>query len=533
MSTYPLSHSHTSLLAEEPALPTSEKERLYHALIEATNTGYVLTDSRGFVLDANDEFLRLTGGESHDDVVGHALTDWTALHDLQRMTAELAQCVESGSIRNLEIDYVTPDGRIVAVEINARTQETTGGIRIIAFCRDITARRRAERERQVFERRLQETQKLESLGVLAGGIAHDFNNLLTGILGNVTLANAHVDASSPLRPLLSQIEMAASRAGDLCQQMLAYAGKGRFLVRRLDLNSVIRETTQLLLGSISKNAALQSELAPDLPPIMADATQIRQIIMNLVINSAEALADRTGSIVIATDVVHATAEYFAATHLAPEIPPGEYVALEVRDTGVGMSAEVQARIFDPFFTTKFTGRGLGLAAVLGIVRGHHGALKVESEEGAGTRFHVLLPVADGPVEARPTATGNDERWRSSGKILVIDDEEILRTTTGAMLELFGLTPVCAEDGYAGIEAFAASPDDVRLVLLDLTMPNLDGLQTLERIRAIRPNAPILLMSGFTEQEVARRFAGHELSGFLQKPFKLSTLREKLAEILTA
>jgi CheY-like chemotaxis protein len=315
--------------------------------------------------------------------------------------------------------------------------------------------------------------------------------------------------------------------------MLAYAGKGRFLVRRLDLNSVIRETTQLLRGSITKNASLQCELAAQLPPIMADAMQMRQIITNLVINSAEALAERAGSISISTAVVATTAEYFAGTHLGPDIPPGDYLALEVRDTGAGMSQEVQARIFDPFFTTKFTGRGLGLAAVLGIVRGHHGALKVESEEGVGTRFVVLLPVADGAAETTSTAPDNDdEEWQSAGTILVIDDEEILRTTTAAMLELFGLTPVCAADGFAGVEAFAAAPDEVRLILLDLTMPNLDGLQTLERIRGIRSDARILLMSGFTEQEVARRFAGHELSGFLQKPFKLSTLREKLAEILS-
>ncbi|HEX5177591.1 MAG TPA: ATP-binding protein, partial [Chthoniobacteraceae bacterium] len=264
---------------------------------------------------------------------------------------------------------------------------------------------------------------------------------------------------------------------------------------------------------------------------MADAMQMRQIITNLVINAAEALAEHPGSILISTRVVLASAEDFAGAHLGPEMPPGDYLALEVRDTGMGMSPEVQARIFDPFFTTKFTGRGLGLAAVLGIVRGHHGALKVESEEGVGTRFVVLLPVADGAAETEAAIPGYDDEWQSSGKILVIDDEEILRTTTAAMLELFGLTPVCAADGFAGVEAFAAAPDEVRLVLLDLTMPNLDGLQTLERIRLLRPDAPILLMSGFTEQEVARRFAGHALSGFLQKPFKLSTLREKVAEIL--
>jgi PAS domain S-box-containing protein len=531
MTTYQFLHGDTDVLAEEPAIAPSEKERLYHALIEATNTGYVLTDSKGFVLDANEEFVRLTGGETQQEVIGHALSDWAALHDLQRISSELANCIESGSIRNLDIDYVTPDGRIVAVEINARTQETEAGVRIIAFCRDITARRRAENERRVFERRLQETQKLESLGVLAGGIAHDFNNLLTGILGNATVAATQIDAASPLRALLAQIETAATRAANLCQQMLAYAGKGRFLVRRLDLNNVVRETTQLLRGSITKHAALQAELASELPPIMADAMQMRQIITNLVINAAEALAERPGSIDISTRVVCASAEDLAGAHLGPEILPGDYLALEVRDTGIGMSPEVQARIFDPFFTTKFTGRGLGLAAVLGIVRGHHGALKVESEEGVGTRFVVLLPVADGAAETTAAVAGNDEEWQSSGKILVIDDEEILRTTTAAMLELFGLTPVCAEDGFAGVEAFAAAPDDVRLILLDLTMPNLDGLQTLERIRDLRRDAPILLMSGFTEQEVARRFAGHELSGFLQKPFKLSTLREKLAEIL--
>ncbi len=516
------------VLAEETL---RENERLYHTLIEATNTGYVQMDARGDVLEANHEYVRLTGRTELSEVLGHRVTEWIALHDYDRMTRELEKCAEVGLTPNLELEYITPEGRFVPVEINGRVRQTSNGMRIMAFCRDISDRRRAQAERQTIDRKLQETQKLESLGVLAGGIAHDFNNLLTGILGNASLASMDAGAHSPAQSYLQQIELGAMRAADLCRQMLAYSGKGRFVVRLLDLNAVLAESTNFLQASISKSAVLQFRLAPALPPLLGDATQIRQVIMNLVMNASEAIGDRSGYIVVSTAVMRADREYLAATHLAPELVEGNYVALDVSDTGSGMTLEVLERIFDPFFTTKFTGRGLGLAAVLGIVRGHRGALKVESEPERGTKFRVLLPCAEGPV-ARPVvdvpAAGE---WRGRGTVLLVEDEETVRVAASRMLEALGFKVIVAVDGRAGVEEFASARDQITLVLLDLTMPHMDGEDALAEMRRLKPDARVLLMSGYDEQQVVARFEGNEPAGFIHKPFKFSTLREKLQEIL--
>jgi len=320
------------------------------------------------------------------------------------------------------------------------------------------------------ERKLLETQKLESLGVLAGGIAHDFNNILTGILGNASLAAVELPAGSPVQERLDQVHQAAMRAADLCKQMLAYSGKGRFVVQKIDLGSLVEETTPLLEISISKKAVLRFDLMRGLPPVEADATQVRQVIMNLVINAYEAIGERSGVIMVSTSLARVDRAYLGGTLLAPELPEGDYVCLEITDTGCGMSPETQMKIFDPFFTTKFTGRGLGLAAVLGIMRGHKGALKVYSELGRGTTFRLLFPRASGVAEALALSAPARPAWRGQGRVLVADDEETVRATTGAMLRALGFEPRLVADGQQAVEAFCMAPDDFALVLLDLTMP---------------------------------------------------------------
>ncbi|MEQ2006185.1 MAG: PAS domain S-box protein, partial [Limisphaerales bacterium] len=274
----------------------------------------------------------------------------------------------------------------------------------------------AEQERQRMELKLQETQKLESLGVLAGGIAHDFNNLLTSILGNASLARMDLPPRSPVEHSLEQIEKASLRAADLCRQMLAYAGKGRFVVQPFDLTQLVQDTAHLLQVSVSKKAVLKFDLDAGLPPVLADASQLRQIVMNLVINASEAIGDRSGVIALSTGLVRADRRYLADTHLAGNLPEGDYVFLEVSDTGCGMTPELRARIFEPFFTTKFAGRGLGLAAVLGIVRGHRGALRVYSEPGKGSSFKLLLPIAPGAAVGLAAPNPLADGWRGSGRI---------------------------------------------------------------------------------------------------------------------
>ncbi len=393
------------------------------------------------------------------------------------------------------------------------------------------ARAEAEAERERFESRLQETQKLESLGVLAGGIAHDFNNLLTSILGNANLARLDLPPQSPADGALEQIERTSLRAADLCRQMLAYAGKGRFVVQPVNVSQLVQDTTHLLQVSISKKAVLKLDLTPGLAPVMADASQLRQIVMNLVINASEAIGDRSGVIALHTGMMRAERRQLEEYHSAANLPEGDYVFIEVSDTGCGMTADVRARIFEPFFTTKFTGRGLGLAAALGIVRGHRGGLKVYSEPGKGTLFRLLLPLAPGavaPASVEPSGPAADV-WRGSGRILVADDEETVRAVVARLLESLGFTVTVAADGREAVRIFEADPKAFVMVVIDLTMPHLDGTEAFAHMRRLQPAVRVLLMSGFSEQDATVTFAGKGLAGFIQKPFELANLRQKIRE----
>ncbi len=482
-------------------------------------------------------------GWSAEEAIGKTFSDWAFVHpDDQAKVKEIGVRLTDGrDHRNVSQNRnLTKAGRVLhCVWQNSVLHDNAGRTTsILSLVQDITDRVAAEQtgrktavERRLLERKLQESQKLESLGVLAGGIAHDFNNLLTGVLGNASLARMDLPAESPVQPYLSQIEVSATRAADLCKQMLAYSGKGQFVVKNLDLNALIVDTTRLLEVSISKRAVLKFHLADGLPVVLGDATQLRQVIMNLVINASEAVGDKSGFISITSGMTRADRAYLAGSFFAPDLPEGDYVFLEVADNGGGMSQEILAKIFDPFFTTKFTGRGLGLAAVLGIVRGHKGALKVFSEESWGTTFKILLPCAEGVPEAMIEQTTGSAGWRGEGQVLVVDDEETVRVTTARMIEACGFTTRLAPDGREGVEEFRAANGDFALVVLDLTMPHMDGEEAFRAIRDLKPDARVLLMSGFNEQEAITRFAGKGLAGFLQKPFAFPALREKLQEIM--
>ncbi|HEY5999128.1 MAG TPA: GAF domain-containing protein [bacterium] len=418
------------------------------------------------------------------------------------------------------------DGQVRWVHGLGRIECDEGGrvVRMFGTIQDITERRRADEQRRQLEQQVLHAQKLESLGVLAGGIAHDFNNILMSVLGNAGLARLRVAPESPVAENLRQIELAAGRAADLARQMLAYSGKGTFTAEATDLNRLVEEMEQMLRVSISKKAVLRLRPARPLPAVDVDRTQIRQVLMNLVINASEAIGERSGVIAVSTGCLRCNREYLRELRVDEELPEGLYVTLEVADTGCGMDRGTVARIFDPFFTTKFTGRGLGMAAVLGIVRGHRGAIKVYSEPAKGTTFKVFLPASASQPELLAAPQGEDG-WRGRGLALLVDDEESVRAVGTEMLRELGFEVMIARDGCEALERYRERPAD--LVLLDLTMPQMDGEQAFRELRALDPQARVVVSSGYNEMEIAGRFSGRGLAGFVQKPYTLETLRNAL------
>ncbi|HEX7088379.1 MAG TPA: response regulator [Vicinamibacterales bacterium] len=380
----------------------------------------------------------------------------------------------------------------------------------------IRSARLLEQQRRA-EEQMRNAQKLESLGVLAGGIAHDFNNLLVGVLGNAGLALLELPEDSPARQAIRDIEISAQRAAELTRQMLAYSGRGTFRVEPVDLSALVEEMSQLLRRVITKQAHLSLRLDRNLPAVVADATQLRQVVMNLITNASDALEERPGTIRLETGVVHADRRMLASMYLNEELPEGRYVWLEVSDTGIGMDADTAARLFDPFFTTKFTGRGLGLAAVLGIVRGHRGAISLQSTPGLGTTFRVLLPAAEG-VAVKPGTPPAATLARGAGRVLLVDDEEAVRGIARRVLERGGFDVVEAENGEEALARFREQPDAVTAVVLDLTMPGLGGEATFHALRCARPDLPIVLSSGYAQDGDA-----FDNVAFLAKPYRPAEL----------
>ena len=385
----------------------------------------------------------------------------------------------------------------------------------------------AAQERENMQAKMLESQKLESLGVLAGGIAHDFNNLLTVILANASFVR---DTTEGNDARLEQIETAARRAADLCRQMLAYAGKGRLQVEPIDPGALIQDTMPLIQASVSKKARLHLNLADRLPLVDADASQLRQLLLSLVTNAAEALGDGSGEVRITTRL--AQPDPAASVCHAFDVPPGDCVCIEVADTGHGMTPATLGRIFEPFFTTKFTGRGLGLAAGLGIVRTHRGALTVDSIPGHGSTFRLHLPVSrtatpSYALSVTPLATQDRE---GPGTVLIADDEPGVLEATSALLRHRGFKTVLAIDGNDAVRQFSAEPRRFAAVLLDLTMPGLGGVEALHAIRLVNESVPALVMSGFGEQEVFERVRGLGRVAILRKPFTQEMLFARMDEV---
>jgi PAS domain S-box-containing protein len=504
-----LKESHTALLKSTEQISN---------ILESIGEGFFAFDRAGICTYVNEKAVALTR-VPRERLLGKKL--WELVP--RAISAPVREELQRAAAENVAVQfeqYYAP----LNVWFEVSAYPTRDGL--AAFARDVSERKR-------FQERLQQTQKLESLGLLAGGIAHDFNNLLTGILGNASMLLEDLPPGHRMRASLEDVVNAAGSAGALTQQLLAYAGKGRFVIEPLDLSAVVQETSTLIKASIPKTVDLRLELGTGMLAIHGDPSQIQQLVMNLVINAAEAIGEgRTGLVVVTTGMQTVDQPYIQQTFTEDEIPPGDYVVLDVLDTGSGMSEETVARIFDPFFTTKFAGRGLGLAAAMGIVRGHKGALKVRSVRGKGSTFRVLFPASRDQPAARRRVLNKDD-LNGTGTILVIDDEEIIRRTARSALEHYGYTVMVSENGADGLAILASAENMVDLVVLDLTMPAMSGGETFQRLRAMRPNLPVILSSGYNEIEATRTLPDEGFAGFIQKPYSASHLAEQVKIALTA
>jgi len=496
-----------------------ESEHRYRSLVDNIDVGIALVDREHRVLKANAAMGQLFGLEP-DRFVG-------------RQFLEGGSWPDAAGGRPLEVEQESKrsDGSPFTALIKAFPLADEHGVveGYIELVLDITDRKEAEESRLALERRMRHAQKLESLGVMAGGIAHDFNNLLMGILGNADLALLHSSSGDGIRENLEDIRIAARRAADLCKQMLAFSGKGRYVIEPISLSSLIEEMAHLLqitaVGRIHTHYTLDKRL----PLTDADPGQIRQVIMNLVTNAVEAIGDEEGTVHISTGACFCDAESLREPFLDQELPEGRYVYFEITDDGCGMNAQTREKIFDPFFTTKFTGRGLGLAAVLGIVRGHGGALKVTSGEGSGTTIRVLLPESETIAEQEVEVDVRE--WRGSGTVLLVDDDAMVRTLCQHMLEFLGFDVLIAEGGKAALRQYEQHREQIAVVILDLAMPDLDGESVFVEMRNIDPQVKVLMASGFTEAEVSERYGDIGLAGFLHKPFQIHELALVMRELV--
>ncbi len=446
----------------------------------------------------------------------------------ETLQAIQAECERAG-FWDGETRHVRADGAEFCCASRVNLYQESGRNFLSSMHYDITEQIRIKEDAARVQARLLETAKLESLGLLAGGVAHDFNNLLTGILGNTTLAMELMEPAHKVRPLLQSSVDAAERAAKLTNQLLAYSGKGRFIIEPVHLTELAKEISGLVQVSIPPGVQLRIEQNPNLPLVEADVAQIQQVVMNLVINGAEAVGENPGLVTVRAGACDLDGEQVRLKSPLNDIQPGEYVWLEVKDTGCGMDAATRDQIFDPFFTTKFTGRGLGLAAVQGIVRGHGGALRVESAPGLGSTFTVYLPSI--AVTAREQSSGDPPSdLRGVGTILVVDDEDFVRNAAVSGLRHHGYGVITAGDGIEAIQQLQNHASEIAVILLDLTMPLLTAEETLTQLRKISPDTPVLLMSGYAQSEIAPRFVGRGVSGFLQKPFSSRSLGEMIRSV---
>ena len=503
------------------ALALKESEELYRSVIEQAQEMIFLVDLDTMaIVQTNQAFHRILG-------YPQSLLPGLTLYDIVEadrgtVDSNIEAVKQRGSTAIGRRLYRHADGTTRQVEVTGSILRSGGRNLMVVLARDIT-------ERLATERALQQSQKLESLGILAGGIAHDFNNLLTAMMGNLSLAQLKSHASAPSWPYMDAIGKTLQRAADLTRQMLAYSGKGRFVTKVVDLNHTVEEMTHLLSVSISKNILLEFDFEKGLPPLEVDPAQLQQVVMNLVTNASDAIGDKAGTIRIATSLVDLSVDRITRDFPAQAIEPGPHLLLEVCDSGSGMDEETLQRIFEPFFTTKTQGRGLGLSAMLGILRGHRAGIRIISATGLGTSFFIYFPAKAGAVADTAAARANSTVVPVGG-VLVVDDEPEIRDSIVEQFRILGFGMVFeASDGADALEIYKARRSEISLVFMDLTMPRMNGKEAYRTLRNMDPTLPIILTSGFNQEP---DLEGDERpAAFLQKPFDFRQLRTMVMQTL--
>ncbi len=527
----------TSLYRHREDQKLRKMERWLATTLMSIGDAVLATDVHGRLTFVNPVAEQFTGWLRHEALGRPSSEVFRAVHahDRRPLADPVRQALRDGVVLQVSNGTVLQGrgGAEVPVDLSAAPiRDEDGSITgVVLIVRDRTERTRAEEERRRMERKLEEAQRLESLGVLAAGIAHDFNNLLTGILGSASIAREEGPLTDSQRARLVAIEDGATRAAELCKQMLAYAGRGKTTTAPIDVNALVGETAQLVKLSFSRKAHIEQRLAAALPAVKGDASQLRQVVMNLLMNASEALADAGGRIGVTTGLVRLDDADWAEFVAMPEQPAERYVFVEVEDSGCGMTPDVLSRIFNPFYTTKLTGRGLGLSAVHGILRAHGGAVRVRSEVGHGTTFRVVLPAEETAAVVATQPRTSSRAWKDGGVALVVDDDRLVRMAATSMLELLGFEVVEATDGDEVLGLFRDRKLDPRVVLLDLTMARRHGVDALADLRTVNADVPVLMMSGYTEEDSLARVGALACAGFLEKPFSLEHLRDKLAVVL--
>jgi two-component system, cell cycle sensor histidine kinase and response regulator CckA len=509
-----------------------ESEKKYKLLIEATNTGFVILDNNGKVLDANLEYLRMTGRSHLEDILGRPVTDWTAPHDRERNALAVRECLKNGSIRNLEIDYLGAQGRVIPIEVQAAVLSGGASLRIMSVCHDITERRLAVKEKERLNMQLIQAQRMDSVGRLAGGVAHDFNNMLGVIMGWADMARLNLSPENELNDTFANIIEAAQRSAELTRQLLAFARKQHVEPRLVDLNETIESMLKMLRRLIGEDIQLLWKPAAGLEPVFIDPVQVDQILANLCINARDAIGHNIGEICIETGIADLD-EDFCKSHIGAAA--GRYIMLAVSDNGCGMDGEILANVFEPFFTTKGAGKGtgLGLATVYGIVSQNNGYIDVGSQPGAGSTFHIYLPChAAKPLEAAKHVDAM-ETLQGKETILLVEDEKHLLRAVQLMLNQLGYTVLPAATPGEAIRLSGEYSDPLHLLITDVIMPEMNGQDLAGSLRQSRPDLKCLFISGHAADNILHSGILSQDVYYLQKPFLMNDLALKIKAILEA